>query len=214
MTRATILAGFLAVLALTPGCGGEDDPEKQAEVFTDQFYEADDPNILYTGRVDYTNPKNVRFSAPGVYITARFRGTGVSATLVDQHLYGKYQNYFDVVIDGGEPTKLAVSADQTSFVLASGLAQASTPSRSRSAPSRASATRSSAASRSPVRSCRRRSALRAASSSSATRSPAAPGARRRTDRRSAKRTAGVSRTTTRTARTAPCSRALSTRSTR
>ncbi len=121
MMRASVLAGFYAVLALTVGCGGEDDAVKE-EVFTDHFYEADDPNLQLTGRIDYTNPKQVRFSAPGVYITARFRGVGVSAKLVDQHLYGKYQNYFDVVVDGGEPTKLAVTADQSDFVLASGLA--------------------------------------------------------------------------------------------
>jgi lysophospholipase L1-like esterase len=122
MTRATMLASSLAVLALTSGCGGEDDAERQGEVFTNQFYAADDPDIVLTGRIDSTNPQQIRFSAPGVYIEARFRGTGLSATLVDQHLYGKYQNYFDVVIDDGAPTKLAVSADQTNFVLASGLA--------------------------------------------------------------------------------------------
>ncbi|HVU84722.1 MAG TPA: hypothetical protein VHC50_07765, partial [Puia sp.] len=38
------------------------------------FFEADDRNIQYVGRIDFTNPKRPKFWAPGVYIKTKFKG--------------------------------------------------------------------------------------------------------------------------------------------
>src|SRR5262245_21850976 len=45
---------------------------------TTQSYDADDPNIQYVGRINFTNPKQVRFDLSAVSITARFTGTAVA----------------------------------------------------------------------------------------------------------------------------------------
>jgi hypothetical protein len=42
---------------------------------TPRVYEPDNPNLLYTGRIDFSNAKQPKFSAPGVYIQASFRGS-------------------------------------------------------------------------------------------------------------------------------------------
>ena len=44
-------------------------------------FEADNPFIQYSGRVSFADPKRPEFSAPGVYITARFRGSAVAVLL-------------------------------------------------------------------------------------------------------------------------------------
>ena len=64
------------------------------------MYEADDANIQYTGRIDFTNPKQPKFALGATYVTARFKGTGVSVLLKDEHRYGKWRNYYDAIVDG------------------------------------------------------------------------------------------------------------------
>src|ERR1700730_9317273 len=65
-----------------------------------RVYAADDPNIQYTGRIDFTNPKIPKYSVGGVYIAARFLGTAVSVSLKDEFRYGMYRNYYDAILDG------------------------------------------------------------------------------------------------------------------
>jgi len=64
------------------------------------FYAADNNFIQYTGRIDFTNAKLPRFWQPGVYITAKFKGTGCYVIINDEILWGKNHNYLEVVIDG------------------------------------------------------------------------------------------------------------------
>ena len=72
MTTRRMLPPAALVLALAfPACGDE------APDTTLRTYEADDPNLQYTGRIDWMNPKQPRFSLGATYLTARFRGTGV-----------------------------------------------------------------------------------------------------------------------------------------
>ncbi len=66
---------------------------------TPRLYDPDDPNILYSGRIDFSNPKEPMFSAPGVYIRVRFRGLGVVVRLEDEFKWGTNRNYYDAVID-------------------------------------------------------------------------------------------------------------------
>jgi lysophospholipase L1-like esterase len=64
-----------------------------------KFFEADDENIQYSGRVDFTKPKEPKFSAPGVSITTKFNGTQVGFKLKA----AGGLNYYAAVVDDREP---------------------------------------------------------------------------------------------------------------
>jgi hypothetical protein len=64
------------------------------------FFEADNPNIQYVGRIDFSNVKLPRFWSPGVYINASFEGTSCRIVLNDEVQYGVMHNYIEVVVDG------------------------------------------------------------------------------------------------------------------
>ena len=68
------------------------------------FFPASDKNIQYTGRIQFSASKlpaaPPRFWQPGVYFTARFKGTRCEVILNDQVLWGKNHNYLEVVVDG------------------------------------------------------------------------------------------------------------------
>ncbi len=59
--------------------------------------DADDPAIRYSGRFDFSNPKNVVFDWPGVSITASFKGSSVAVRLKDR------TNEYAVIIDNHAP---------------------------------------------------------------------------------------------------------------
>jgi hypothetical protein len=84
-------------------------------------YAADDPNILYTGRIDFTDPKKPWFSAPGVYIQARFRGTSAAVMLQDEFIWGTNRNYYDAVIDDTTVVKIVPEKSVTKYPVATGL---------------------------------------------------------------------------------------------
>jgi lysophospholipase L1-like esterase len=86
-----------------------------------QTYDADNPNILYTGRIDFSLPKQPRFSAPGVYVKAKFRGTAAAVLLEDSFKWGTNRNYYDVLIDDVFVMKLAPEKTVTRYEVASGL---------------------------------------------------------------------------------------------
>jgi hypothetical protein len=85
------------------------------------FFAADHPNIQYTGRIDFTNPKLPRFWQPGVYITAKFTGTACEVILNDEVLWGKNQNYLEVVLDG-KAVRLQTKAKRDTIKVAENLA--------------------------------------------------------------------------------------------
>ncbi len=60
------------------------------------FIAPDDKGLVYTGRIDFSNPKAPFLSWPGTSIKANFTGTQLKIKLDDQ--LGK--NYFSVIIDG------------------------------------------------------------------------------------------------------------------
>ncbi len=96
---------------------------QQVDAANMQRIKASDPNVQIMGRVDSANPDNVLFSYPGVSINARFEGTSIKAVLNE---YGSGSNtttnYFNVIVDGGEPTVLKLSMSDTLYTLAEGLA--------------------------------------------------------------------------------------------
>jgi Carbohydrate esterase 2 N-terminal/GDSL-like Lipase/Acylhydrolase family len=75
---------------------------QQANLF---FYPADHSYIQYTGRIDFSNPKLPRFWQPGVYISIRFKGSYCDVIVNDEVLWGKNQNYLELVLDG-KPVRL------------------------------------------------------------------------------------------------------------
>ncbi|XXX78158.1 SGNH/GDSL hydrolase family protein [Sorangium sp. So ce134] len=88
---------------------------------TERVYGADDSNILYSGRVDFSDPKRPRFSTPGVTIQAKFKGSSVAVTLDDEHKWDMYFNYIDVIVDDGPARKIQLLADATEYDVAADL---------------------------------------------------------------------------------------------
>src|ERR1700744_3828554 len=70
------------------------------------FYGADDPHIRYTGRVDFSNPKEPHFWQPGVYVEVKFEGPSCQLYLKDEVLYGKSHNYIEIQVDDETPYRL------------------------------------------------------------------------------------------------------------
>ncbi len=89
-----------------------------------KVYAPDDPNILYTGRIDFSDPKAPKFSAPAVYIRACFRGTGAAVMLADEFKWGTNRNYYDAVIDDNTVVKIAPEQGVSRYEVASGLPNA------------------------------------------------------------------------------------------
>lgn len=86
------------------------------------FYSADNRNIQYTGRIDFSNPKAPRLWAPGSYITIGFRGSYCNVTFNDQELYGQH-NYIEMAIDDQPPTRMQTTGKSNTIKAAFGLAE-------------------------------------------------------------------------------------------
>lgn len=69
------------------------------------FYPANHAYIQYTGRIDFSDPKLPRFWQPGVYISIQFKGSYCDVIVNDEVLWGKNQNYLELVLDG-KPVRL------------------------------------------------------------------------------------------------------------
>jgi hypothetical protein len=111
MTSPRLLVVFiLTLLPLAGACGGNSNMTTPPDT-TLRTYDADDPNIQYTGRFDVTNAKQPKFALNATYVTAAFKGTGVSVLLKDEHRYGKWRNYYDAVVDGVVVAKIRPDDD-------------------------------------------------------------------------------------------------------
>lgn len=84
------------------------------------FFAADNPNIQYTGRIDFNNPKLPRFWQPGVYIETKFTGTDCFIIVNDEELWGQKHNYLEVVVDG-KPVRLQTTSKKNTIAVAKGL---------------------------------------------------------------------------------------------
>jgi lysophospholipase L1-like esterase len=87
-----------------------------------RLFQADDTNIQYTGRIDFTDPKKPRFWAPGVYIKARFKGPLCDVVVNDEQQDGTNHNYLEIVVDDGKPIKHQTTGAANSIRAADGLA--------------------------------------------------------------------------------------------
>ena len=102
--------------------GGDVDSETETVVeLPFVTYDADDERFLYTGRIDFTDPKEPEFSTGGTYIKFNFTGVALNVLMDFGKLYGYQKAFMDVVIDG-ERTILEPSAEADGkYEVASGL---------------------------------------------------------------------------------------------
>lgn len=71
-----------------------------------KFFAADNANIQYTGRIDFSNPMLPKYWAAGVYVQAKFKGNNCKVILHDEVLYGNNHNYIEVAVDNQKPYRL------------------------------------------------------------------------------------------------------------
>ena len=112
LSRLIILAVFCLPLFLQlNSCSPQvERQEKEGPVFIG----ADNHNIQYIGRFDFSDPKNVVFDWPGVYICAKFEGTDCSIRLKDS------TDEYAVIIDDHAP-RLLKGGKSNIYKIASGL---------------------------------------------------------------------------------------------
>lgn len=92
-----------------------------AMIFTD----AENPNIQYSGRIDFTNSKAPIFWYPGISIKANFQGPSIDVVIHD-HAAGGTQatNYYNVFIDHTLHKVFAVNSTDTLYRIARNLSDA------------------------------------------------------------------------------------------
>ncbi len=84
---------------------------------------ANHPEIRYMGRVDCTDPEAPAFGFPGVTIRAGFEGTEIDMVLVDEGNSNE-PNFYNIIIDDGEPMVLEAIPGENTYVLADALEDA------------------------------------------------------------------------------------------
>lgn len=82
---------------------------------------ADNKNIHYVGRVDFSDPKLPRFWSPGVYVQAKFRGPSCAVVLNDEVLYGNSHNFVEIAVDHRKPFRVQTTGKTNTILAASGL---------------------------------------------------------------------------------------------
>jgi lysophospholipase L1-like esterase len=87
--------------------------------FTLPLITADNSNIQYTGRIDFESPTKPKFSAPGVYIKAKFTGTFCDIDMFDATSY----NYIEVIIDDQTPVRMFMQSGRKTYRVASDLSK-------------------------------------------------------------------------------------------
>jgi hypothetical protein len=87
-----------------------------ADVYSATTITADDPNLQYTGRIDFSNPLSPILSWSGSSVIANFQGTSLQAIINDMG-----DNYFYSIIDDGTPNMINCSWGQHTYTIATGL---------------------------------------------------------------------------------------------
>lgn len=112
-TNFVVFGFFAMVLMFQAGQVWAEDPEIK-------FFEADNKNIQFTGRVDFSDRKKPRFWQPGVYVQAKFRGASCDF-IVNDEMPGGQHNYVTIVIDEGTPRRVRTTGKTTIVKAAEGL---------------------------------------------------------------------------------------------
>lgn len=115
-----ILSGVL--LISLNSCLNMEKYKNDVSATENSFYKFNNANIQYIGRF-YLSEESASFAFSGSKIIVRFEGTLLKMYL-NNHTSDSSNcgsNYFNVIIDGGEPTILQVTNDDTVYNVASGL---------------------------------------------------------------------------------------------
>ncbi|MDN5287539.1 MAG: acetyl xylan esterase [Mucilaginibacter sp.] len=86
-----------------------------------KLYKANNANIQYVGRIDFSNPLKPRMWAPGVYIKARFKGEKCELLINDEVQYGKTHNYLEIAVDNNKPYRIQTTGKTNVITVAEGL---------------------------------------------------------------------------------------------
>ena len=73
-----------------------------------KLFKANNPNIQYFGRIDFSDPLKPRFWSPGVYLKARFKGTALDIVINDE-MSGNNHNYIEIAIDDKQPVRIKLT---------------------------------------------------------------------------------------------------------
>lgn len=97
ITRTLFTAFTLSLITFTSSC--------QDSL---SFFPADNMNIVYTGRVDFSDPKKPEFAWPGVSVSVRFEGKTCQAKMGNYSSIGQdgkpYLNYYTIILDSSVKT--------------------------------------------------------------------------------------------------------------
>ena len=74
-----------------------------------KLFKADNKNIQYVGRIDFSDWLKPRIWAPGVYITAKFKGSQCEILINDEVAGGNNHNYLEIIIDGKNPYRMQLT---------------------------------------------------------------------------------------------------------
>lgn len=83
--------------------------------------EANQKNIRYVGRFDFTDPKKPKVWAPGAYVQARFSGPSCEVVVNDEVRYGTTHNYLEVAVDDRPPFRVQTTGKINVIPVADGL---------------------------------------------------------------------------------------------
>ena len=92
-------------------------PVKAQKIITPEH-----PDIIYWGRVDFTNAEMPAFEHAGVTIRARFTGSSIKATFNDFAIHGPTTtNYMYAIVDENTPIKVELLKGTNTYTFATGL---------------------------------------------------------------------------------------------
>jgi lysophospholipase L1-like esterase len=86
-------------------------------VFSQTIIDADNPAIVYSGRIDYSNPKQIQFGYSGVRIRTLFEGTSIQLKITSP----ENTNYLYVFVDSVLMNKIEVKSSTSTIPVIQGL---------------------------------------------------------------------------------------------
>ncbi|HMG10160.1 MAG TPA: SGNH/GDSL hydrolase family protein [Mucilaginibacter sp.] len=87
-----------------------------------KLYRANNVNIQYVGRIDFSNPLKPRMWSPGGYIKARFKGKKCQLLINDEVINGKDHNYLEIAVDNNKPYRIQTTGKINVITVAEDLA--------------------------------------------------------------------------------------------
>ncbi len=112
--------GDTSVGGNTPS-GGDTSTEVDADTTLRTVTPDDTAHLLYSGRMDFTDPTKPVYAAPGASVTAKFTGVSISVMFQDSM---RGQNYYNVIVDGTQTFLIQPASGKTKYDVVSDLAYA------------------------------------------------------------------------------------------